>query len=381
MSTEERPTIERSLAHIIERTLLAFGGLGLSLSEAFDTTRSLLYGELRGGKSYHGLDRVSWVEDRLGRNFQTGRSVSLGKYDERSGLVVLDGDNGLGYGQIYFAVSLANRLMQKRPALSVLLRQSYPTNCLGDYASLIAGQGSFCHVGTVSPKKVVLSGGGGAKLPTSGQAFAFPGSPPIVLDFCIGAATNGDLVYSKKHGRRLPTDSFVNQQGELTRDPEEVVNSEGKLIGGILPRGGAGASHIMAGLGVTLLLNTAMAGLPTDEKGSFLHVRRPVFGAEQLLEQHREILMAGEAGAVWLPGQRGWERAKTAIEGGRWELRREIWDIIEKAAEAAPGAYSSGYKLDELADEILGQLLENRYRPLAEETQGQIEDLATKLEA
>ena len=61
------------LAETTGTALRSFRALGLDRQEAFDTVRALLYAEVRGGKSQHGLDRFPWIERNLGTAFVPGR--------------------------------------------------------------------------------------------------------------------------------------------------------------------------------------------------------------------------------------------------------------------------------------------------------------------
>ena len=148
----------------------ALSALGFSKQEAFDTTRGLCFGEIRGGKHYHGLDRVQWIVDHYQKSFISGREVTGVYRRESPNLIILDGHGGVGYSQIYEAVVCAETFLQKRDLIAVALRDAYPTNCLGDYASILARGGYCCYVGSLSPQKVALPGGKKAKLPTCGQA-------------------------------------------------------------------------------------------------------------------------------------------------------------------------------------------------------------------
>ena len=107
MEPPPAPATRRPLAEVIERTFAALYATGLSVQEAFDTCRALLYGELRGGKAHHGLDRVEWIRQHCGRDFHPGRQISVRWRSEPDGILEIDGHDGVGYSQIYLASLLA----------------------------------------------------------------------------------------------------------------------------------------------------------------------------------------------------------------------------------------------------------------------------------
>ncbi len=363
MSRKE-PVTRRPLSEIAERTFVALRATGLSVQEAFDTCRALLYGELRGGKAHHGLDRMEWICRHCGRDFHPGRRASIRWRSESAGILEIDGHDGVGYSQIYFCLLLAQRLLTTRDGVSILLRRSYPTNCLGDYAAILAGMGLCSHVGTVSPNKVTFPGGSKARLPTSAQAFGFPGgAPSVVLDFSIGAANNGDLVNAIATGRPLAEGCFVNRHGHPTTRPEEVVDAKGDLVGAILPRGGHDAAHVMAGLGVNLLLTAASVGLNPQEKGSFVIARKPVPEFPDLLTGWSNAILDGEP-AAFLPGHRSFAQARKAITDGELAVADKAWRAIVDNAERAAADPFQGLSADRLVAEMTGQLRDDRYAPV-----------------
>ena len=353
------PTVRRPLAEVVSAGLRAFRGLGLSRQESFDTLRALLYGELRGGKSQHGLERFSWIGRNIGKAFVPGRAMTVEHEDAGRGFIRLCGHGGWGYSHIYSALLYAEAALETRQSVYIGLVESYPANCMGDYASILANMGYCAYVGSVSPKRVALPDGRAPRLSTCGQAFAFPGDPPVVLDFSIGAMTNGEILRHRRHGVALPAGHCLDGEGRPTTDAAAVVEADGAFIGSILPRGGEPAGAILAGLGIVMTMHAIETGISGGDSGSFILARRPLPGMKEAVEAFRAQASAGEPG-VRLPGDHSGTAARRILSSGVLGLDRQLWESIATAAADQEPLPTDGTD----ADEMLRQLGAGSYRPL-----------------
>lgn len=356
MTIDNKITV--SLNDVTVTFLSALLGMKFSAQEAFDTTRALLYGEIRGGKRNHGLDRFPWIKKNLGKSFKIGGQVAPAFYPNRNDIVILQSDGGCGYSHIYEAVLCAIELSKRVPSVTVALRDAYPSNCLGDYAGLLGEAGLVSYVGSLSPARVAMPGARAPKLPTSGQAFGFPGTPPFVLDFSIGAVTNGDLVRCRREGKPLPAGTCLDVDGQPTTDASRVVDVDGKIIGAILPRGGD-ESYLMAGLGIVMLMTAVETGLKMDHKGTFMVARRPPVEIASEFDALRENLVQG-LGQARLPGSGSEATARTVLGRGELELDIPLWRDIEAAGATK---LNHALNLNEIASKILNQLTKGFYEP------------------
>ncbi len=202
----------------------------------------------------------------------------------------------------------------------------------------------------------------------------------MVLDFSIGAANNGDLVNAVATGQALPEGCFVDSRGQVTTRPEQVVDTQGHLIGAILPRGGHDAAHVMAGLGVTLLLTGASLGLSPNERGSFLIVRRTVPECHELLARWSAAILDGEP-AAFLPGHRSSAKARKVIADGELAVDNKAWEAILDSAEGAGTDPFQGWMVDRLVAEITQQLCEDRYAPVDSSVLEQVDAGVSVLQA
>lgn len=338
--------------------LRAFRALGLDRQEAFDTTRALLYAEIRGGKSQHGLDRFPWIERNLGTAFVPGRPLRIAEVDAEQGYICLDGDGGWGYSQAYAAVMVAARALENRQLVHVGLVNSYTTNCLGDYAAILATRGHSAYVGSASPSRVAFPGATRPTLGTCGQAFSHPGTPPVVLDFSIGAMTNGQVMHHRRQGLALPDGSCLDAAGRPTIDARDVIDADGTMIGAILPRGGADAGAVVAGMGIIMMAHAAEMGIADGRSGTFILARRALAGSAAAVEAFRDMATGGEAG-VELPGAHGRSAADRVLAAGGLELDEAIWQPIADAASRESVVATD----DADGEEIRRQLADDDYRP------------------
>lgn len=336
------------LEDVIHHVFQAFVSLDFNEQEAFDTTRALLYGEMRGGKGNHGLDRYSWIVSQRGKTFALGKSVVVVDNDPRTHRIILDGQGGLGYSQMYQAVLIALQVLEQQPSVAVALRNSYPTNCLGDYALILARSGAIAYTGTFSPPRVALIGGTQGKLPTSGQAFAFPGEPPFVLDFAIGAVTNGDLVRCRDTGELLPENSCLDADGHMTRDASRVIDSHNHIRGTVLPRGGQSASALMAGMGILMMMNGVECGLEAGSLGSFISARRPYRPDTQVFSQLTTHLMSDES-EVLLPGMHSQKKVDEIFTAGNLQVDATVWKNFAQAPQRTTDSHIIHMLMDQLS--------------------------------
>lgn len=360
----------------IVTAIKAFRSIGFSEQQAFDVTRQLVYGEIRGGKRNHGLDRFPWIMKQKNKSFFFDREVIVDYENSNSSIIILDGQHGVGYSQVYEAVICATECMKYKDALTIGLKNAYPTNCLGDYSTILANQGYASYIGSLSPDKVAFPGGNTAVLPTSGQAFGMPGNPPMALDFSIGAVTNGDLAYCKKHQLPLPPDACVNSEGEVTTDVNDVLDDNGNLTGSILPRGGQSASFIMASFGVMLMMHGIEVGIEPGKRGTFMNLRR----VGKSVHEHWDKLfnkLLSKDGKSMIPGHRGMRMANESITTNSLQIDKKKWHPINEAAQNAI-AQSYNVSLDKQAEMMLSQLQDGYYASLDKSSENKYEEIFNK---
>jgi LDH2 family malate/lactate/ureidoglycolate dehydrogenase len=348
------------LKEVIETTYKAFSEIGFSSQQAFDVTRQLMYGEIRGGKKNHALDRFNWILKQKNVSFFLNKKIIFESLDEDSNCIILNGQHGVGYSHIYEAIICAREYLKRHNSVIIGLKNTYPTNCLGDYASIFSSSGLASYVGSLSPDKVAFPDDGVPVMPTSGQAFGLPTSPPMILDFSIGAITNGDLNYYKKNQIALPIGACLDKAGNQTQDVNDVIDDEGKLVGTILPRGGESASHIMAGFAIMLMTTGLEAGILPNTHGTFLSVRKV---NAQINDNWDKLMtkLTNKKGKSMIPGHRSMQLANKALESEKILIDMRKWKPISDYARK----YQNGFNdIDIISNTIIDQLQKNHYSSL-----------------
>jgi LDH2 family malate/lactate/ureidoglycolate dehydrogenase len=151
---------------------------------------------------------------------------------------------------------------------------------------------------------------------------------PLVFDMAMSQAALGKVATWRREGKKVPYGWGLNDAGQPTDNPSEIMAS-GKL----LPLGehkGAGLSLMMeiltAALGGGLfsfeLIMRDASGLDTGASKMFLALDPEAFiGREKLLQRTEALLAwirahAGTAENLLLPGERGWATRIRYLEEG-----------------------------------------------------------------
>lgn len=153
---------------------------------------------------------------------------------------VVDGNWGLGMVVTNHAVDLAVAKARARGVCAITVRRQSHMGRLGWYSARAARQGMIAFVTADSgraPKVVAPLGGRERRLGTNPLSFAVPSDldGPVVLDMATSAVAQGKVRIAKARGQRLPSDCIVDDEGQLTSDPEALGEDEG---GALLPFGG-----------------------------------------------------------------------------------------------------------------------------------------------
>ena len=79
---------------------------------------------------------------------------------------------------------------------------------------------------TNTTKLVAPIWGAERMLGTNPISIAFPGliNPPIVIDFATSAAAYGKLEIALRKGAPVPKGWTINNQGDMTTDPNDMIN-------------------------------------------------------------------------------------------------------------------------------------------------------------
>lgn len=209
-----------------------FGCCGLSEEDARQAADVLLTADLRGIDS-HGIARLSsYVE--LIEEGAINPSPTIGVVRERACTAAVDGDNGLGL----LVAARANEIaMSKAEATGsgwVTVRNSSHFGIAGYYPLQAVQRGLIGWASTNASKRVAPLWGGEPMLGTNPIAVAFPAGEesPVVIDMATTPAPYGKIEMARKADREIPRGWAMDEDADVTTDPEEMMDG-----GALLPLG------------------------------------------------------------------------------------------------------------------------------------------------
>lgn len=125
------------------------------------------------------------------------------------------------------------------------------------YVERAAMQGCIAICTTNAIPSMTAGSATGAILGNNPLAIAVPGSPPVVLDMAMSEAAVGKIATYLREGKAIPKHWGVNEKGEPSAEPEQV------LRGAVSPMSG----HKGSGLAIMLeLITSALSGGPSAAK-------------------------------------------------------------------------------------------------------------------
>jgi len=220
--------IERLRAFTIE-TFLYFGVPKADAELAADV---LATADLRGIDS-HGVARLHTYFDML----QLGRinpKPNIRIVREKISTATVDGDNGLGLVVGPKANEIAMEKAEKVGSGWVSVCNTNHYGIAGYYVLQALKRDMIGWAMTNSTKLVAPLWGAERMLGTNPIAIAFPGmeEPPIVIDLATSAAAYGKIEIAKRAGKPIPEGWIIDNQGNMSTDPMDMMNG-----GALLPLG------------------------------------------------------------------------------------------------------------------------------------------------
>jgi len=211
----------------------------------------LISADLRGINS-HGIIRLhSYYGDRL-RKGQIDPLSPLKVLKESPATLALDGGNGLGQVIAYRAMSRCIKMADVAGLAVTTVRNSNHFGIAGYYAMMALPEDMIGVSLTNSQPLVAPTFGSKRTIGTNPIAVAVPAGKekPYVLDMATSIVPLGKVVVHQKTGQPLPKGWAINQHGELTEDPSEVIQG-----GALLPLGGPAELRGYKGYGLSLLVD------------------------------------------------------------------------------------------------------------------------------
>lgn len=235
-----------------------FCKLNVPLEDAKISADVLHAADLRGVNS-HGIIRLhSYYGDRLLKGLIDPHAQTT-ILNETPAVQALDGGNGLGPAVAYRAMQTCIQKAKNTGVGVVTVRNSNHYGIAGYYAMMALPHNMIGISLTNSQPLVAPTYGSTALLGTNPISAAVPAgkSRPYVLDMATSIVPKGRITVYQKAEKELPADWGMDQNGSITRDPNQILDH-----GALLPLGGSDLMRGYKGYGLSLLVDLLSGVLP-----------------------------------------------------------------------------------------------------------------------
>ncbi|MFC7395562.1 Ldh family oxidoreductase [Scopulibacillus cellulosilyticus] len=212
--------------------------LNVSHENAEVVSDALVKANLEGIDS-HGISRLVVYSKRLMDNrINPKPNISVKK--KGTSVLNVDGDNGLGQIVSYHALNKAFEMVKETGVAAVGIRNSNHFGTASYFCQIACERHLAAIAFTNSPPGIAPWGGRRAFFGTNPIAFGFPtgNDKPIIIDLSTSVAARGKIILAAKQGESIPDGWAINEEGNMTNDPNEA------LQGAVLPLGGAKGSAL-----------------------------------------------------------------------------------------------------------------------------------------
>lgn len=313
-------------------------GYGCPEDKAEPVAREMARNSLEGTYS-HGINRFA----RLIQN------IDDGLVDVHAGPTLLhgfgaienyDGHDGLGIPNALFAMGRCIELARAHGIGLVAMRRTnhWLRASTYGYQAIEAGMAGMCFTTTMA--NMPAWGALDARMGNNPLVLAFPRKKgPVIVDMAMSQFSYGALELAKLQGRQMPVDAGFDAEGNLTRDPDAVLQTRR-----VLPTGywkGVGLSFLLDAFASCLSLGNSVAAgsrLPGDEHAMsqvFIAINyakiAPADEAEAILDDSVDFLLgsipADADTKIVYPGQKAQRvRAENLAEG--IPVDDSVWQAI-----------------------------------------------------
>jgi L-2-hydroxycarboxylate dehydrogenase (NAD+) len=221
--------LAEQLKHFAIQVFLHFG---VPEKDANRASEVLILSDLRGIDS-HGVARLHTYFDMLSLG-RINAKPNIKIIRERKSVCTVDGDNGLGLvvGPKANEIAMDKAEQHGSGWVSVCNTNHYG---IASYYSLEALKRDMLGWSMTNSTKLVAPLWGAERmLGTNPISIAFPGkkNKPIVVDLATSAAAYGKIEIAKRKGAKVPKGWIINNAGDMTDQPEDMING-----GALLPLG------------------------------------------------------------------------------------------------------------------------------------------------
>ena len=220
-------TVGTAIAKATELLIAA----GMDSAKAVTSAHAIVASD-RWGIGSHGLMRLPFYLDRL-KAGGINSKAELKKVTDMPGLVIFDGEDGLGHWQIQHAAQLAAERAKVNGIAAVGVGRSSHCGALGIYVWPMIDAGLVGIAFSTGPAVMPPTGGNKPLLSTSPLAAGIPTNPPTVVDLATSAVARGKIQAKAQAGAELEPGWAFTKDGAPTLDAKEA------LAGMLAPLGGA----------------------------------------------------------------------------------------------------------------------------------------------
>jgi (2R)-3-sulfolactate dehydrogenase (NADP+) len=220
-----------TVGRAIERATELLISVGMDPQKAAVSANAIVASD-RWGIGSHGLMRLPFYLERL-KAGGINPKAELKKVTDLPGLVVFDGEDGLGHWQLQEAAQLATERAKVNGIAAVGVGRSSHCGALGIYVWPMIDQGLVGIAFSTGPAVMPPWGGNKPLLSTSPVAAGIPTNPPTVVDLATSAVARGKIQAKAQAGAELEPGWAFTADGSPTVDAKEA------LAGMLAPLGGA----------------------------------------------------------------------------------------------------------------------------------------------
>ncbi len=327
---------------------------GVSREDASIAADVLLAADVRGVSS-HGIIRLFPYYSKRLRDGLVNPCPSLAVISETAASLALDGDNGLGHPTAYRAMQRCIAKAEQGGAAVTTVRNSNHFGIAGYYAMQALPHDMIGMSFTNASSLVAPTFGSTAVLGTNPIAVAVPAGSqcPYVLDMATSIVPIGKITVYEKAGLEIPYGWGIDNQGQVTTDPDQVIHG-----GALLPLGGTAEMRGYKGYGLALLVEIlggvlagSAFGMDVDHESHtrvshighcFAAIRVDAFrpleefkrDMDALIRQLKEAPKAAGQERIYIAGEKEYEKAERSQREGVPILAEVVNTLASDGKEA-----------------------------------------------
>lgn len=255
-------------------------------SDATLTAAALVEADLQGVASHGCMLLPMYAERLLAGSVNATPNIVMA--DDRSALLVLDADHGLGQVSSARAVELAVARARRHGVAVVAVRRAFHFGAAAFWSSRIAAQGLIG--AAMSNTRPLMPAPGGAERVVGNNplSFAFPAEAdrPVVVDMATSNSAMGKIRNADRQGQAIPEGWATDKEGRPTTSAAEAI------AGMLLPAAGP------KGFGLAVMVDLLCGGVSGGALGAEV---QPLYGASDKRYDCSHWFLAIDAGPALAP--------------------------------------------------------------------------------